>query len=217
MPPDEIRVERQKFLTLASRSVNVFVSSGDAGSNPDSSGHNTSPGPQQVEYESSDPFTIGVGGTSLELDRVSGAVYQEGGWIASGGGVSHIFDRPRWQTGSGVPSGTKRLVPDVSLAADPTTGAMYVYDGKMEQIGGTSWSAPVWAGICALINEARSNAGKKPLAFLPPYLYPLAGSNAFRDITKGSNGAYSAQVGYDMVTGLGVPDIKNLSDALLTK
>jgi kumamolisin len=41
-------------------------------------------------------------------------------------------------------------------------------------------------------------------------IYPLMGSPCFRDIVDGSNGAYHAGPGYDMVTGIGVPSIKNL-------
>jgi kumamolisin len=51
------------------------------------------------------------------------------------------------------------------------------------QIGGTSWSAPVWAGFCALINEALERAGKPALGFANPAFYPLVGTAAFRDIT----------------------------------
>src|SRR5262249_19379517 len=66
MSPGEVTTEHAKFLRLAAAGVNVFVSSGDAGSNPDSSGH--SGGPLQAEYESSDSAVIGVGGTSLRLN-----------------------------------------------------------------------------------------------------------------------------------------------------
>ena len=87
---------------------------------------------------------------------------------------------------------------------------MLILNGKRQQIGGTSWSAPVWAAFCALINEARHKNGKPPLPFLNPLIYPLLGSNCFRDITSGSNGAYHCAEGYDMVTGLGTPDMKQL-------
>jgi hypothetical protein len=40
------------------------------------------------------------------------------------------------------------------------------------------------------------------LPFLNPLLYPLLGTNCFREIISGSNGAYHAGTGYDMVTGL---------------
>jgi kumamolisin len=208
----EVATQHQKYLKLAAAGVNVFVSSGDAGSNPDNTGHSPT-GPTQAEYASSDPCVVGVGGTSLTLDS-GGAVAGETGWVSGGGGKSIFFNRPAWQTGAGVPAGTNRLVPDVSLAADPNEGAFLILHGKVNQIGGTSWSAPTWAGFCALINEARKNAGKPPLPFLNPLLYPLNGSTSFRDIKAGSNGAYNAGPGYDLVTGVGVPNVKQLITAL---
>jgi kumamolisin len=211
-PAGEVATQHQKFLRLAAAGVNVFVSSGDAGSNPDQTGHGSA-GPVQVEYESSDPTVIGVGGTSLRL-RAAGAVDTETAWAGSGGGASIFFSRPVWQKGPGVPAGTKRLVPDVSLAADPNTGALVVLHGHDVQIGGTSWSAPVWAGFCALLNEARILAGKPALGFANPVLYPLAGTTCFRDITVGSNGAFAATTGYDRVTGIGVPNIAELISAI---
>jgi kumamolisin len=217
-PQGEVATQHQKFLQLAAAGVNVFVSSGDAGSHPDNTGHNPT-GPLQAEYESSDPVVIGVGGTSLTLNN-GGNVTSEIGWTAGGGGISIFFDRPAWQTGPGVPAGTKRLVPDVSLVADPQTGALIFFQGQVQQIGGTSWSAPTWAGFCALMNSARSQAGKQPLGFLNPMIYPLIGTSSFRDITVGSNDnklpstQYNAGPGYDLVTGIGVPNIQALINAL---
>jgi kumamolisin len=211
-PGGEVATEHQKFLRLAALGVNVFVSSGDAGSNPDQTGHSSN-GPLQAEYEASDPCVVGVGGTSLALGA-AGQVASEKAWAGSGGGKSVYFTRPAWQTGASVPAGNQRLVPDVSLAADPQEGALLVLHGKRLQIGGTSWSAPVWAGFCALMNEARQKAGKPALPFLNPLLYPLMGTSCFRDVTAGSNGTYNAGAGYDLVTGLGVPNVKALIAAL---
>ena len=213
-PNGEVATQHQKYLQLAAAGVNVFVSTGDAGSNPDQTGH-SSGGPTQAEYSSSDSAVVAVGGTSLVLNT-SGAVSQEIGWTSGGGGKSRFFNRPAWQKGSSVPKGTKRLVPDVSVTADPDDGAFLILAGKVVQIGGTSWSAPVWAGFCALTNEARIKAGKDPLPFLNPLIYPLAGKAAFRDITSGSNGQFDARSGYDLVTGLGVPNVKELIAALAT-
>jgi kumamolisin len=119
-----------------------------------------------------------------------------------------------WQKGVGIPAGNERLVPDVSLAADPNKGAFLIFQGRVVQIGGTSWSAPVWAGFCALMNEARVKAQKPMLPFLNPLIYPLMGGSSFRDIKTGNNGAFTATPGYDMVTGIGVPNIKELIKAL---
>jgi kumamolisin len=208
----EIQTQHKKFLKLAALGVNVFVSSGDAGSNPDQTGHSAT-GPTQTEYESSDPAVIGVGGTTLRLDA-DGAVTSETAWSMSGGGKSVVFARPAWQTGDQVPAGTQRLVPDVACAADPATGGMVFINGTPQAVGGTSWAAPVWAAFCARINESRVSAGKAPLGFLGPLLYPVGASVAFRDITSGSNGAYSAGPGYDLATGLGSPVVAALIDAL---
>lgn len=208
----EVAAQHIRFLKLAAAGVNVFVSSGDAGSNPDETGHSPT-GPLQAEYECSDPAVIAVGGTRLDL-AADGSVASETGWAGGGGGRSILFNRPAWQIGAGVPGGSDRLVPDVCAAADPNTGAFLIMNGRAMGIGGTSWSAPVWAGICALINEARQKAGMPFLAYLNPALYPLAGSAAFRDISEGSNGAYTAGPGYDLVTGLGAPNIAALIAAL---
>jgi kumamolisin len=209
-PGGEVAIEHQKFLKLAAAGVNVFVSTGDAGSNPDQTGQ-SSTGPTQVEYESSDPCVIGVGGTTLTL-AADGTVASEVGWPGGGGGKSMYFSRPSWQKGPGV-SGHRRLLPDVSVTADPDEGGFVLLHGQVKQFGGTSWSAPVWAGFCALINEARVKAGKAPLPFLNPLIYPLR-STCFRDIQSGSNGVYHATSGYDLVTGLGVPNVQALIAAL---
>jgi kumamolisin len=211
-PRGEVRTQHMKFLRLAAAGVNVFVSSGDAGSNPDETGHSAT-GPTQAEYEASDSMVVGVGGTSLRL-TATGAVKSEVAWASSGGGTSIFFDRPAWQTGAGMLAGTKRLVPDVALVADPNTGAFVILNGRVATIGGTSWSAPVWAGFCALLNEARAKAGKPFLPFLNPLLYPLHGTVCFRDIGGGTNGQFHATAGYDQVTGLGVPNVEELVKAL---
>jgi len=143
-PSGEVATQHQKFLKLAAAGVNVFVSTGDAGSNPDDTGH-SGDGPLQAEYEASDPLVIAVGGTALHLNSSSGKISSETGWSGSGGGSSIFFPRPAFQVGTGIALGTQRLVPDVSLAAAPETGAFVFFQGRVQQIGGTSWSAPVWA------------------------------------------------------------------------
>ena len=146
----QLTTDAQYFATLAGKGVSVFVSSGDGGSTPDDTGEgNEDTGPLQVEYYSSDPSVTGVGGTTL---RVTAADVRssETAWSGSGGGVSIQFAKPAWQTGKGVPTGTKRFVPDVAMPADPNTGAYVFLQGSAQTIGGTSWAAPTWAGFCAL-------------------------------------------------------------------
>lgn len=211
-PSGEVLVQHNKYVRLNAAGVNVFVSSGDAGSNPDPTGHNPS-GPLQAEFASSDTAVTSVGGSTLQLNA-HGGVISEIGWVGSGGGKSRFFPKPSWQQGTGVLNISQRQVPDVCCVADPDTGALVCFQGGQLQYGGTSWSAPTWAGFCALINEARVKNGKPPLGFINPKLYPLLGNSAFRDVTSGTNGAYVAGPGFDLVTGIGVPNMKNLIDAL---
>ncbi|HEX4128725.1 MAG TPA: choice-of-anchor Q domain-containing protein, partial [Pirellulales bacterium] len=159
-------------------------------------------------YPADSPNVLAVGGTSLQ---VSGDNYvYENAWSGSGGGFSSYESEPSYQLG--VQNTGARSIPDVSFDADPKTGVA-VYDSwdygsatPWEQIGGTSLAAPCWAGIIAIANQGRSIAGESTLdgaSQTLPYLYSL--ENSFRDITSGSNGDYSAGVGYDEVTGLGTP------------
>jgi kumamolisin len=206
-----INAQHAKFVQLAATGVNVFVSSGDGGSNPDQ--NNQPIGPLQVQYPSSDPCVIAVGGTSLRLDT-NGNTTSETAWDRSGGGVSTLFARPSWQVGNDLPQGASRLVPDVSAAADPATGAYLYYKGAATSTGGTSWSAPVWAGLCALINQMRTSRGLSALPYLNPVWFGFRSQGRFRDIVSGSNGNYSAQPNYDRVTGLGTPLMNKLVQSL---
>ncbi|AGY56751.1 S53 family peptidase [Gloeobacter kilaueensis] len=203
----QLSTDNNYLSTIAAKGVSIFVSSGDSGSQ---GGCSSGSG---VDFYASSPSVTGVGGTKLSLNS-SGSVTSETGWTGSGGGNSS-FSRPSWQVGSGVPSGTTRLVPDVALNADPNTGFYVVVNGQVQQIGGTSASAPTWAGFTALINQGRAAAGKGTLGLLNPTLYPLLGTSNFRDITSGSNGGYSAATGYDRVTGIGVPNVGNLYTTLV--
>jgi sugar lactone lactonase YvrE len=205
VPHDYLIIEAQYMANLASAGVSVFVASGDNGSTPEANDVETT-------YPTSDPDVTGVGGTQLRIGpNNNGNV--ETGWADSGGGVSKVFSRPVWQAGTGVPVGTMRCVPDVSSAADPNYGGYFVFQGSSQgPIGGTSWSAPTWAAFCALLNEKRGT----PLGLINTKIYTLIGDNttgagSFQDITSGSNGAYSAGVGYDLVTGIGTPNVGGLA------
>jgi len=108
--------------------------------------------------------------------------------------------------------GGGRGVPDVSGDADPESGYDVLVDGKSLVIGGTSAVAPLWSGLIALLNQKLG----KHLGFLQPALYGLASSTqAFHDITQGSNGSFSAAPGWDACCGLGSPSGKNLLAALV--
>jgi kumamolisin len=209
----QMQTDSQYFSVIAGDGVTIFVSSGDGGSNPSSTdGSYDAASPVQVESPANDPRVTAVGGTSLFLNQQTGVPSAENAWSGGGGGQSTIFSRPYWQQSTGIP-GSGRLVPDVALAADPNTGAFLILNGAVWQVGGTSWSAPTWAGFCARMNQIRAGNGASSLGLLATRIYPYVGP-AFRDITIGSNGAYNAGIQFDLCTGFGTPDVNNLGNLL---
>jgi FG-GAP-like repeat len=174
--------------------------------------------PTGVETPADDPNVIGVGGTSLFVNS-NGVVSGETAWSlgsegATGGGQSIVFSRPSWQ-GSIPINSSGRLVPDLAVDGDPNTGVFLVLNGSTSSaFGGTSLGPPILAGICARINQVRASNGVPPLGLLGPKIYPLFGSSAFRDIIGGTNGAYFAGQGFDLLTGMGAPNANVLTSAL---
>jgi kumamolisin len=84
--------------------------------------------------------------------------------------------------------------------------------------GGTSQAAPLWAGMAAVLDQYMLQNGGHLLGDLNPLLYSVAAgarTPSFRDITLGGNAVDSATPGYDLVTGLGTPNIDNLARNLL--
>jgi subtilase family serine protease len=170
------------------------------------------------------------------------------GLSSGGGGVSALTARPSWQTGvTGIPSGSYRLVPDISLDASPNNAGYLICssdssatgitgscsngfrdsnDQYLTVAGGTSFDAPMFAGMIAIINQ-KVNASRQGV--INGTLYKLASdsttyASAFHDITSGSNQCtagsnycstsgesdYSATTGYDEASGLGSVDFYNL-------
>ena len=207
--------------TFQVNNVSFVASSGDAGAG--------------VSYPAASPYVLAVGGTSPETN-LAGARYGESAWSYSGGGQSLYEMKPPPQSDFGLRAGTRlRTVPDVAYMGDPVQGvAVYsTYSlgagssGGWYQVGGTSAGTPQWAAILAIINGERVKAGKKCLAESYSYgtldaIYSLARNQyeqAFNDVQSGANGycgkACIAGPGYDVVTGLGSPIIRNLIPALI--
>ena len=172
---------------------------------------------------------------------------------SGGGGVSSLTSRPSWQSGvAGIPAGSYRLVPDISLNSSPVNGG-YLYctsdssawsqgqqascnsgfrdsgTNDLTVAGGTSFAAPIFAGMLSILNEKENSTGQ---GLINSALYHLAGNSstytsAFHDITSGGNqctagsqycssaggSEYAAAVGYDEATGLGAIDFNNLLSA----
>lgn len=210
----------QIFQAAAAKGITICCASGDDGSSDQvSSG-------AHVDFPASSPFVLGVGGTKVVAsDGTPATISSEIVWNevlqnegATGGGVSAIFTKPAYQNAVSVPPSANpphsigRGVPDVAADADPETGVVVMHvDGKhLEPIGGTSASAPLWASLVARLNEGL----KARCGFLNPVLYGRFSTGVLRDITVGSNGAYSAGKGWDACTGLGAPDGNALLNAL---
>ncbi|MGO8671535.1 MAG: protease pro-enzyme activation domain-containing protein [Capsulimonadaceae bacterium] len=223
---------------VAALGVTVCVAAGDDGSG-DGVGDNRC----HVQFPSSSPFVLSVGGTMVAgNDEV---VWREGPGYrannppesgATGGGVSalSIHPRPSWQNveipsaNSGV-SFDGRVIPDVAAIAGPpryytTLFSSEISDGANPN-NGTSAGAPLWAALIARIDAALPPERRG--RFLTPLLYratpagPRVGTLGCRDITVGDNTStphpgfgYSATAGFDAVTGWGVPDGQSLLDAL---
>ena len=115
---------------------------------------------------------------------------------------------------------------DLTSLTSPSSYLVYV-NNKQAKSGGTSAAAPVFASVIALLNDARLRAGKPTLGFINPWLY-ANGYKGLTDITAGEavgcngvngqtgqpiNGSiipfatWNATVGWDPVTGLGVPNV----------
>ena len=225
-----IAAENTVLTQMAAQGQAVFVSAGDTGAY----GNGTLP--RNVSDPASQPYVTGVGGTSLTTGQGqaygSEVVWNDfaSGHGATGGGVSTVWPVPAYQIYLGRSlglhnggSGTQRNVPDIAAVADPLTGvAVYSkLNGGWLSVGGTSVSAPIWAGFYSLVNAASEGLGLGSVGFANPSLYavdepvtPVVLRGPFRDITKGNNGfagsglpaGFKAGQYYDNTTGLGSPE-----------
>jgi kumamolisin len=193
----------QAFQAAASLGVTICTSAGDSGSTD-----GVQDGSSHVDFPASSPSVLGCGGTRLVSSGAaisSETVWNDGPTSATGGGVSVNFPRPAYQSSIpalGSSGATGRGVPDVAADADPATGYQVRVDGQDLVIGGTSASAPLWAGLIALLNQKLGT----PVGFLNPLIYgSLSGKGLFNDVTSGNNGSYSAGIGWDACTGWGSP------------
>lgn len=112
----------------------------------------------------------------------------------------------------------RRLSPDVSALADPFTGVRFIYKQTEVLGGGTSQAAPIWAALTVLMNQYLEANGGRPIGNANAMLYRVAEGASlpgFRDIVRGGNAVDFAGPGYDLVSGLGTPDVYNLAQNFL--
>ncbi|VDB85317.1 unnamed protein product [Peniophora sp. CBMAI 1063] len=211
------------FAQLGARGVSLLFGSGDGGVGDGLSSPNgetvcfTNDGTNTKTFlplfPASCPFITSVGGT---INVPETAV------DFSGGGFSNYFARPSYQdavvpaylgalapgTYAGLFNSSGRGIPDVAAQAEKF---QIFLGGQAVSIGGTSAATPTFAGIVALLNDARLAKGLSTLGFLNPLLYSADVSATFNDITSGNNPGcgtpgFNATVGWDAVSGLGTPN-----------
>ena len=150
-----------------------------------------------VYFPASSPNVLACGGTSLTTN--GNIITNEVTWSGSGGGVSNTFKTPMYQSKLPFNLQGYRGVPDVSGHADPKTGYKLFSNGKTFIAAGTGAVSSLWGSLIAKINQKLG----RPYGFFHPILY--SNPTGFIDITQGSNGNYSAAIGWDPCTGNGSP------------
>ncbi|GJN76366.1 hypothetical protein PLIIFM63780_010021 [Purpureocillium lilacinum] len=212
------------FGLLAARGVSVIFGAGDGGS---AGGRNatcrandgTNREMTIATFPPSCPWVTAVGAVTNKEDSPPGAEF-------SSGGFSQYFVRPWWQTDAveeyvrqldghlhGYYNPSMRALPDISAV-----GTLYttIVDHRAVQVDGTSASAPVFAAMIALINDARLRKGKRSLGWLNKRLYSSKVRKVLHDTTEGQSrscvfsgdkkpGGWPAKKGWDAITGLGTP------------
>ncbi|KAK9774426.1 putative Tripeptidyl-peptidase 1 [Seiridium cardinale] len=213
---------------LGARGVTVIFSSGDTGPGSACQTNDGTKTPRFTPtFPGACPYITTVGGTA--------GVAPEKAISFSSGGFSDYFPRPAYQdaavTGylagigdvfSGLYNVSGRGFPDVSAQGN---AFRVVEKGSIQSVSGTSASAPTFAGIISLVNNALVAHGRSPLGFLNPWLYSVVSqAGGLTDITQGGSrgcgptsqysglptpeiigAGWNATVGWDPVTGLGTP------------
>jgi len=242
------------FNNMVGTGLTLIAASGDSGASV-GCGAATA-----VSYPASDPDFLAAGGTQLQLND-SGIFQSETAWQGefwsgacgsnhggSTGGVSVLFSAPSWQSSIQSPyyeyigsqeyevtGNTHRMVPDISLTANPDVmGEWYFSGGSWQDEGGTSIVAPELAGFFAQENSYLDYIGSvcgsgstacSPVGLASPFLYwdAIYGAphNPFYDMTSGCNDNdvteadsliyYCAATGYDLVTGWGSANMLQLA------
>jgi kumamolisin len=215
--------------------ITVCIASGDDGSSDAiNDGH------AHVNFPSSSPYALSVGGTTIvsHTGTEGDIAWKEGDGLradnggSTGGGASAVFPRPTWQSTVKIESVNPgaivgRVLPDVAANADWTASPyLLVVGGKAQPNGGTSAATPLWASLVTLINEQRGPGNR--IGYLTPVLYEAeagakagntVGSEGCTDVLSGNNttdaiGGYSAGPGYDAVSGWGTPNGQKLMASL---
>ena len=186
-----------------------------------------------VSWPAVSPNVMAVGGTTLNYSGTGAR--SEVAWSSTGGGISAFEPTPAYQTtkSAGMQNYGFRAVADVAFNADPNSGQMTAVIPNQTTCsfcqvswviaGGTSLATPQWAGLAAIANAMRVQAGKGMLGDPHVALYTQIASTAatyaadFYDVATGNDGTCAVCVtkkGYDVPTGLGTPNASALINTL---
>jgi tripeptidyl-peptidase-1 len=248
-----------EFQKIAAQGRTILVASGDSGANgrtdpdctlpylkpdyPAASPYITSVGATQLDSPVANlpnPPPVCVNqGYSCASGGLEHAVSYAVANFASGGGFSNVAPMPSYQSAavaaylkSGValpPVGyyntTGRGYPDVAAIGN----AVLIDQGGVQPVGGTSASAPEWAAVVSILNQASIKKNNKPLGFLNPWIYQVAAAckACFTDIIVGDNictedgcsagcQGFKCTTGWDPVTGWGSPVVSQLINYINT-
>lgn len=204
LDPSELAIENSVSELAASLGISQHVSSGDSGDNLALDNAAFGINSVSVNANTDSPFVTGIGGTSTFLNSQNNIELQTGWGLnvtelagptpnapvvppalfgfqdGAGGGTSVVYAKPAFQ--NRLP-GQFRLVPDISMNADPQTGVEVVVTPDSNPgdepfifvAGGTSLSAPMFSGVWAIANQANQAAGGSSLGQAAPLLYELSG------------------------------------------
>lgn len=244
-----------EFQKQGTRGLSLFIAAGDDGvanfparTNKQDCGFNPS-WPAASPYVTAVGATQFVGGNMQYGEEGCSVLHNPPAIITTGGGFSAYDSIPSYQSdavrhfldtadlppihhGSSFPSAgfnaEGRGYPDIAALGH---NFQVIINGNQYSVDGTSCAAPVSAGMFALINHQRAESGKSSLGFLNPTLYNLQGTDAFTDITEGTNNCcanpgeghqqvcceygFKAQDGWDPVSGLGTINFSKLADKLV--
>jgi tripeptidyl-peptidase-1 len=210
---------------LSARGVSVISGSGDGGAKGARNATCRSNDGRNKDmtistFPASCPWVTSVGAVNNGKEQPDGSDF-------STGGFSNYFAREDWQDAAaeeyiaalkghlkGYYNPRGRITPDISAIG---TQFNTIINGSPLMLKGTSASTPVFAGIIALINDARVREGKPLLGWLNGRLYSESVRETLQDITEGVSlscvfsggktpGGWPATKGYDAITGVGVPN-----------
>ncbi len=215
----------------AAQGQQIFDAAGDSGAVDCRGSATPTGGSISVEQEAAVPWITGVGGTDLGVEStVAGSgVHDEDTWNdagAGGGGQSSAWTMPSWQASylaaahdtpsgaandCGAPSGQLcRMVPDISLDADPDAGGLVDQGPLPPQFFGKDIGSPGYDTYCATSNCSLTSQLLPlpvPIGIKPPGgaggWYPIGGTSLATPLAASAAVLWDQLARHDGLSGVG--------------